>query len=111
MMTRAERLELFRSYAREKDCIVCRDWPRAEKAWRRSNIDCFPPKGACPRCWLAFLQHFRRKTNFRYCIDFVGALGEIRTPDPQIRSLFLTLLRSVHPYADILAPQVQHIDS
>jgi hypothetical protein len=31
MITRAERLRLFQFYARERDCVLCKNWPRAEK--------------------------------------------------------------------------------
>lgn len=55
MITRAQRLELFASYARERDCALCKDWPRAEKAARRLEVDRFP-KGICARCDLAFWQ-------------------------------------------------------
>jgi hypothetical protein len=39
-----------------------------------------------------------------------GAPEEIRTPDPQIRSLFLTLFRSVRPHSVALLPSQQTID-
>jgi len=58
MMTRAQRLEHFSFYAREKDCVICSAWPRAERAQRRIDGDYirFPIKGACARCWLAFVK-------------------------------------------------------
>ena len=55
MITRKERVELFKSYARERDCTLCKDWPRAEKASRRLEVLNFP-KGICVRCDLAFWQ-------------------------------------------------------
>jgi hypothetical protein len=39
MITRAERLELFKRFARERDFVLCKDWPRREKVWRRLEID------------------------------------------------------------------------
>jgi hypothetical protein len=38
-----------------RDCVLCKDWPRAEKATRRLEINYFP-KGICIRCDLAFWQ-------------------------------------------------------
>jgi putative SOS response-associated peptidase YedK len=64
--------------------------------------------------WVALIHQTRPETQLLRPLSagsLVGALREIRTPDPQIRSLFLTLLPGVHPYADILAPQVQRIGS
>src|SRR5262249_28384584 len=55
MITRAERLELFRSYARQRDCALCKDWPRAERAARRMEVIQFPAR-ICVRCDLAFRQ-------------------------------------------------------
>jgi hypothetical protein len=53
MITRAERLRLFQFYARERDCVLCKNWPRAEKAARRWETTYFPT-GICMRCDLAF---------------------------------------------------------
>jgi hypothetical protein len=53
MIKRAERLRLFKFYARERDCALCKDWPRAEKAARRWEATYFPA-GICMRCDLAF---------------------------------------------------------
>jgi hypothetical protein len=57
MITRAERLKLFKRFARERDCAVCKDWPRREKVWRRLEIDDLP-KGICVRCNWAFWHGF-----------------------------------------------------
>jgi len=53
MITRAERLELFRFFARQRDCSLCKDWPRAERAARRQEVLNFPAR-ICVRCHFAF---------------------------------------------------------
>ena len=53
MITRKERLRRFCIYARERDCALCKDWPRAEKAARRLEVTYFPT-GICLRRDLAF---------------------------------------------------------
>lgn len=53
MITREDRLELFKFFARQRDCSLCKDWPRAEKTARRSKVIQFP-KGICVRCWSSF---------------------------------------------------------
>jgi hypothetical protein len=58
MITREQRKEIFSFCARQRDCVVCSAWPRAEKAARRLEIDDFPTKGICVRCWLAFFKGF-----------------------------------------------------
>jgi hypothetical protein len=55
MITRKERLELFQHHARERDCTLCKNWPRAEKAARRWETTYFP-SGICMRCDLVFWQ-------------------------------------------------------
>ena len=44
----------------EKDCFVCGDWPKAERAKRRLDGDDYislPLKeDVCARCWAAFWQ-------------------------------------------------------
>jgi hypothetical protein len=55
MITRAERIKLFKIFARERDCPLCRNWPRAEKAARRWETTSFPA-GICMRCDLVFWQ-------------------------------------------------------
>lgn len=57
MITRAERLELFAISAREKDCLVCRDTPRAERAQLRAELWVVPIKGTCLRCINAFVKN------------------------------------------------------
>jgi hypothetical protein len=55
MISRAERLEMFKFYARERDFLVCSDWPRAERGRRRSELHELPvTQGTvCARCWFA----------------------------------------------------------
>ena len=57
MITRAERIKLFQRFARERDCVLCKDWPRREKVWRRLEIDDLA-KDICVRCNWAFWQGF-----------------------------------------------------
>ena len=57
MLTRAERKEFFEFYARERDCVVCADWPRAKKPKHRSELDRIPINGTCARCYLAFVRN------------------------------------------------------
>jgi hypothetical protein len=53
--SRAQRLKMFQFCARERECSLCKDWSRAEKAARRLEVTCFPA-GICLRCDLVFWQ-------------------------------------------------------
>ena len=57
MITRVQRLEPFKFYARQRDCALCKDWPRHEKVWRRMEIDDLA-RSICVRCNWAFWQGF-----------------------------------------------------
>ena len=85
MISRAERIELFKSYARQRDCALCKDWPRAERAARRLEVLNFP-KGICIRCDLAFWQGICVVTDGKEEFDaWVEACREERRKPPAIR--------------------------
>jgi hypothetical protein len=60
MISREERLEWFEFYALERDCLVCSEWPRAERPRRRTTLNSLPfvHRTVCARCWMAFVKNF-----------------------------------------------------
>src|SRR5882672_10538329 len=99
MITRAERLELFAHFARGRDCTLCKDWPRGEKAALRLEITQFPA-GICVRCHLAFWDGICVQTDGKEEFEaWVEAAREERRKAPALRRTGHELLREIRSRA------------
>ena len=85
MITRKEHIELFKSYARQRDCALCKDWPRAERAAQRQEVLNFPAR-ICIRCDLAFWQGICVVTDSQEELDtWIEAARQERKKPPASR--------------------------